>query len=96
VPVERVKPSRRERSALAPHEICRRAATMKELLRTNDPVRLSWAEALLASAGIAAIVLDTHTSSIEGSIGAIPRRLMVDERDHARARTLLAAAEGAA
>ena len=37
-----------------------------------------------------------HTSIIEGSIGAIPRRLMVDEDDHARARTLLAAAEGAA
>jgi hypothetical protein len=68
---------------------------MKELLRTNDTVRLSWAEALLASAGIAAIVLDTHTSIIEGSIGAIPRRLMVDERDHARALRLLAAAEAA-
>ena len=87
VPAERVKPSRRERSALA---------AMKELLRTNDAVRLSWAQALLASAGIAAIVLDTHTSIIEGSIGAIPRRLMVEERDHARARTLIAAAEGAA
>jgi len=67
---------------------------MKELFRTNDAVRLSWAEALLAAAGIAAVVLDTHTSIIEGSIGAIPRRLMVSEEDHARARTLLAAAEG--
>jgi hypothetical protein len=62
---------------------------MKELLRTNDPVRLSWAQALLASAGIAAVVLDTHTSIIEGSIGAIPRRLMVAIGDHARARALL-------
>jgi hypothetical protein len=68
---------------------------MKELFRTNDAVRLSWAEALLAAAGIAAVVLDTHTSIIEGSIGAIPRRLMVEERDHARARILLADAEGA-
>jgi len=72
------------------------AFAMKELFRTNDAVRLSWAEALLAAAGIAAVVLDTHTSILEGSIGAIPRRLMVEERNHARARTLLADAEGAA
>ncbi len=66
---------------------------MKELFRTNDPVRLSWAEAVLTAAGIGSVVLDTHTSIIEGSIGAIPRRLMVEERDHARARQLIAAAE---
>jgi hypothetical protein len=65
---------------------------MKELLRTNDTVRLSWAQALLAAAGIETVVLDTHTSIIEGSIGAIPRRLMVAEHDHARARTLLSEA----
>jgi len=68
---------------------------MKELLRTNDSVRLSWAQALLASAGIDAVVLDTYTSIIEGSIGAIPRRLMVAEADHARAVGLIAAAEAA-
>jgi putative signal transducing protein len=62
---------------------------MKELLRTNDPVRLSWVQALLKSAGIGAVVLDTHTSIVEGSIGAIPRRLMVRERDHRRAHGLL-------
>ena len=66
---------------------------MKELFRTNDFVRLSWAQAMLASAGIDAIVLDTHTSIIEGSIGAIPRRLMVEEADHRRAMALLQAAE---
>ncbi|HXP30502.1 MAG TPA: DUF2007 domain-containing protein [Stellaceae bacterium] len=68
---------------------------MKELLRTNDSVRLSWVQALLASAGIPAIVLDTHTSVIEGSIGAIPRRLMVAAADHPRASALLRAAEEA-
>jgi hypothetical protein len=68
---------------------------MKELLRTNDTVRLSWVQALLASAGIAAVVLDTYTSIIEGSIGAIPRRLMVGEEDYARARALLVEAEAA-
>ncbi|HUK59856.1 MAG TPA: DUF2007 domain-containing protein [Stellaceae bacterium] len=66
---------------------------MKELFRTNDPVRLSWAEAVLAAAGIGSVVLDQHTSIIEGSIGAIPRRLMVEERDLARAREVIAAAE---
>ncbi len=58
---------------------------MIELLRITDPVRLSWLVALLSDAGIEAIVLDTHTSILEGSIGAIPRRLMVDsdDADHA-------------
>jgi len=66
---------------------------MKELLRTNDLVRLSWLEALLTDAGIGCLVLDEHTSLVEGSIGAIQRRLMVDERDYDRARALLADAE---
>lgn len=66
---------------------------MKELIRTNDAVRLSWLQALLASAGIDVVVLDLHTSVIEGSIGAIPRRLMVKDADHRRARALLAEAE---
>lgn len=65
---------------------------MKELLRTNDPVRLSWIEAYLAASGIEVVVLDLHTSIIEGSIGAIPRRLMVSDADYARARSLLAEA----
>jgi hypothetical protein len=63
---------------------------MQELLRTNDLVRLSWIEALLTDAGIGCLVLDQHTSLIEGSIGAIPRRLMVAERDHRRALELIA------
>jgi hypothetical protein len=65
---------------------------MKELLRTNDPVRLSWLQALLCDSGIDSLVLDHHTSLVEGNIGAIPRRLMVAERDYWRARALLAAA----
>jgi hypothetical protein len=62
---------------------------MRELLRTNDSVRLSWLQAMLASAGIDAVILDTHTSIVEGSIGAIPRRLMVHEDDEIRARAVL-------
>ena len=65
---------------------------MKELLRTNDLVKLSWLRALLADAGIEALVLDQHTSVLEGSAGAIPRRLMVTEDDYARAQRVLAEA----
>ena len=54
---------------------------MKELLRTNNPVRLSWLQALLSDSGIDSLVLDHHTSLVEGNIGAIPRRLMVADRD---------------
>lgn len=65
---------------------------MVELLRTNDTVRLSWLVALLADAEIKALVLDHHVSIVEGSIGAIPRRLMVDDDDLAHARRVLDAA----
>ena len=62
---------------------------MRELLRTNDPVRLSWLVALLADARIEAVVLDSHMSVLEGSISAIQRRLMVAEEDFSPARRLL-------
>lgn len=66
---------------------------MKELLRSNDPVLLSWVEALLADSRIATVLLDVHTSIIEGSISAIPRRLMVGEDDYPTARRILADAD---
>ena len=62
---------------------------MKQLLRTNDPVLLSWLDVLLRDAGIESVVFDTHTSILEGSAGAIPRRLMVIDDDFAAARKLL-------
>lgn len=62
---------------------------MRELLRTNDPVKLSWLQALLADAGIEAVVLDSHTSILEGSAGAIPRRLCVISEDLQRAQRVL-------
>ena len=62
---------------------------MKELLRTNDIVKLSWLTALLADSGIEAVVLDTNTSILEGSAGAIPRRLAVMDDDYLRAKRLL-------
>ena len=65
---------------------------MQELARTNDSVHLSWLQALLASAGIEVVVLDAYTSVMEGSIGAIPRRLMVNDADEKRARAVIDAA----
>ncbi len=62
---------------------------MQVLITTNNLVRLSFLHALLRDAGITAIILDTHTSAIEGSIGAIPRRLMVATNDEPRARRVL-------
>lgn len=66
---------------------------MVELTRTNDPVLLSWLTAALRGEDIEAVVLDTHTSVMEGSISAIPRRIMVPDRDLGRARQVLAEAE---
>ncbi len=62
---------------------------MIELLRTNDPVLISWLRALLADGGIEVIVLDSHMSVMEGSISAIPRRVMVRDEHALRARRLL-------
>jgi hypothetical protein len=66
---------------------------MIELIRTNDPVFLSWLTARLEGEDIAAVVLDTHASVMEGSISAIQRRVMIDEVDLVRARWVLDEAE---
>jgi tRNA1(Val) A37 N6-methylase TrmN6 len=63
---------------------------MKEILRTGDPVQLSWVSAMLAGENIETVVLDTHMSFAEGSISAIPRRVMVADQDYDAARRLLA------
>lgn len=62
---------------------------MIELMRTNDPVILSFAEALLKEAGIAYFIADTNMSIIEGSLGILPRRLMVEQTSAERARQYL-------
>lgn len=58
---------------------------MKELLRTNDPTIIPFAEALLQGEGIAVFAMDVNMSILEGSVGILPRRLMVRDADHARA-----------
>lgn len=62
---------------------------MKELLRTNDPTEIAYATALLDGQGIAVFQLDVHMSILEGSMGLLPRRLMVADRDHFMARAIL-------
>jgi hypothetical protein len=68
---------------------------MKELVRTNNPVLLSWLQSLLRDAGVESFVFDSHTSVLEGSANAIPRRLMVADEDYQIARrTMTEAGEG--
>jgi hypothetical protein len=54
---------------------------MRVVVTSNNMVRLSFLIALLADAGIEAVLLDGHTSVLEGSAGAIPRRLVVSTED---------------
>ena len=62
---------------------------MRELIVTNDPVLISYAEALLKDQGIEAVVFDRNISLMEGSIGAFPRRLVVPGDLWAKAAEIL-------
>jgi hypothetical protein len=69
---------------------------MVELIRSNDLVHLSWAQAMLQGAGIPCMLADQYTSSMEGGIDALPRRLMVPEAQLQEARRVLDEAAQAA
>ena len=62
---------------------------MKELFSTNDITKVVYAETILNSNDIVSFVLDMNTSVLEGSIGILPRRLMVLSVDYERANQLL-------
>jgi hypothetical protein len=62
---------------------------MREIVRTNDPVLISAIDALLQGANIAHVVLDQNMSVLEGSLGMLPRRVMVGDDDVVAARRLL-------
>lgn len=62
---------------------------MKELLRTTDPTIVAFATALLQSEEIECFQMDVHMSVLEGSIGVLPRRIMVRDADLFRARAVL-------
>ncbi len=62
---------------------------MRELLRTTDPTVIAWATALLSGEDIEVFPLDVHMSTLEGSLGILPQRLMVREQDYWRARRVV-------
>lgn len=64
---------------------------MRAVLKTVDPVAISYAADLLAQEGIESVVFDAHASVMDGSMGFLPRRLMVGDDDFARADALLRA-----
>ncbi len=69
---------------------------MDELIRTNDIVLISFVEALLRDAAIDFLVVDQNMSVIEGSLGVLPRRvLVVSDRVEAARRLLTDAGIGA-
>jgi len=62
---------------------------MIELIRTNDTVVISFAQSLLKDAGIGCFVADQNMSVLDGSIGVLPRRILVADEDADAARRLL-------
>jgi hypothetical protein len=62
---------------------------MKELVRTNDLVLISIVESFLQQNDIAFFIADQHMSALEGSVGFLPRRVMVAEDELDRARRIL-------
>ncbi|QPC86980.1 DUF2007 domain-containing protein [Mesorhizobium sp. NBSH29] len=62
---------------------------MIELVRTNDPVIISFIEALLRDAEIKFMVADQNMSVLDGSIGVLPRRILVADESADQARRIL-------
>jgi len=65
---------------------------MIELVRTNDLVLISFVESVLTQGGVRFFVADNHMSAVEGSLGFLPRRILVDAEQRERARQLLSEA----
>lgn len=66
---------------------------MKELFRSNDPVLLSFVDAILTDAGIHHEIVDGNMSIMEGSLGVLPRRMLVAEDELAQARRIMRGAD---
>lgn len=62
---------------------------MQELIRTNDAVLLSFAESLMRDAGIHCLIADQGMSILEGSLGLLPRRFLVEQERADEAREIL-------
>jgi len=67
-------------------------AALRELLKTNDPVLISYVQAVLRGEDIPVLVADQHMSALEGSQGVLPRRILVANDDLFRARVLVTTA----
>ena len=78
------------RAALLSHRAGKGELKLRELVRTNDIVLVSAVGALLDGANIHHLVLDQNMSIIEGSLGVLPRRILVHEDDNRAARQVLA------
>jgi hypothetical protein len=65
---------------------------MREVLRSNDWVMIGFAQTILHGAGIFSLLADQHISTMEGSIGAFPRRLLVADEDWPAAHRALSGA----
>jgi len=65
---------------------------MREVLRSNDWVMIGFAQTVLQGAGIFSLLADQHISTMEGSIGAFPRRLLVADIDWRAAHRALSGA----
>jgi len=62
---------------------------MHELIRTNDAVLLSFAQSLMKDAGIHCLIADQGMSILEGSLGLLPRRFLVEDDRSEQARRIL-------
>ncbi|WP_315919231.1 DUF2007 domain-containing protein [Mesorhizobium sp. SP-1A] len=62
---------------------------MIELVRTNDPVIISFVESLMRDAGIGVMVADQNMSVLDGSLGILPRRILVEAARADEARRIL-------
>jgi hypothetical protein len=76
-------------AAGSPHDPATRKHALRELVRTNDAVLISSIVALLNGAEIHHVVLDQNMSVLEGSLGVLPRRILVPDAEIADARQLL-------
>ncbi len=65
---------------------------MAEILRTNDLVLISVIESILKAERVAFFVADQQMAAVEGSLGFLPRRILVDAREERRARRAIAEA----
>lgn len=66
---------------------------MREILRSNDAVLINFVVVLLRDAGLEPQLIDEHVSAVEGSIGALPRRVLIAEDELAQAKRIMHEAE---